>query len=127
MVEQFGDPESGDWVDAVYAAWNAGDVEALKALATEDIVVAPLLEEALAAGPWVGPSGVSRLLDSTQQRWSTLTFTPLEAWRQGDQWTVRVHVDARTAGDGIAIDGEAIHVLEFRDGQVARFEARRSV
>src|SRR5919198_2901998 len=95
---------------AAYVALNAGDVDTALRFAAEDLVIYlagpdPPIRGKEAVKAFVAPDAFSEQ-----------TFEPLELRESGNFVFAWLTVRAKGAGSGLAMEQQAAHVWEFRDG-----------
>ena len=108
--------ENVEVVRAVFAAWNAGDMDAVRALLDSDVVVrAPAGWPE--PGPYVGRDAVMRQWERNREPWgNTATLEPVSIIDAGDRVVARQI--AHGVGRGPAFHAEFTTVSTLRNGRV---------
>jgi uncharacterized protein len=105
-----------------YAAWNAGDIDAV--VATLDPQVEwhghPQLPE---PGPFKGREAVRRWLDNVNEALESISVKPLAFAESANSVVVLVHITGRGRGSGVEVEsGIDAHIWKIVDGAVIRFQ-----
>jgi len=112
--------ENVEIVRAAYAAWNAGDVDALRELHDPD-VIARYPEDWPEAGPFVGREAVVRQIEQLRQTWDASAAEPIADFVDaGDRVVARFVWHGTGHGPDFALEGSAIYTL--RKGRVSVIE-----
>ena len=108
--------ENVEVVRAVYATWNAGDMDAFRDLHDPDAIMRPP-EGWPEPGPFVGREAVMREWEQIREAWSSDVAEPISDFIQaGDRVAVR-HI-WRVAGQGPEVNLEITNVLTLRKGKI---------
>src|SRR5919198_287379 len=108
-------------IQAGYAAWNRGDVDAVVALADADFEwVAP--PDLVGARGGRGRDDFAQYLRSFSEVWDDFRCEPQEFWSAGDTVLVLVRETGRGKLSGARVHHHLVHVWTIRDGQVRRME-----
>src|SRR5438270_725684 len=89
-------------VSRFFEAWAAGDVSHLDALATEDVVVAPLLGLLFEREAYRGRSGLAAAFRETTARWHSLELTVEDVVADADRLDAGVRIVMGRNGPGTA-------------------------
>jgi uncharacterized protein len=103
-----------------FAAYNAGDLEALLELVAEDMVaVVPigLPNE----GVYAGPAGFRRMLVSWGEAWEEFRAEPIEFIQQDDFVIVPLRQFGRGRESGIEVEMELTQLMRVRDGRLIQW------
>ena len=112
--------ENVEVVRAVYATWNAGDMDAFRDLHDPDAIMRPP-EGWPEPGPFVGREAVMREWEQIREAWSSDVAEPISDFIQaGDRVAVR-HI-WRVAGQGPEVNLEITNVLTVRKGRIIHQE-----
>ena len=112
--------ENVEVVRAVYATWNAGDMDAFRDLHDPDAIMRPP-EGWPEPGPFVGREAVMREWEQIREAWSSDVAEPISDFIQaGDRVAVR-HI-WRVAGQGPEVNLEITNVLTVRKGTIIHQE-----
>ena len=109
-------------VQALYAAFERGDLEAVLAGLAEDVEwwsAGP--PDVPYAGSFKGHDGVMRYLAAIDGSFAYDGFEAREFVAQGDAVVVLGHERLRAKTTGTAIDNPWVNVFTFRGGKVARY------
>jgi ketosteroid isomerase-like protein len=112
-------------IRAAYDAWTARDIDSLLRLVHPEAEARPILGANLEVDVYHGHAGVRRWLEDLHQEWESFTITVNEVIEHGDRALCAFHIHARGRASGAVIDGDLLHVLEYRDGLIVRLEAFR--
>jgi len=107
-------------VRRAYEAFNAGDAETLKSLASDDFVLKA--SAATDGAEHHGPSAFDEILSTIDERWQDFRLEPLEFYEAGD----RVLVLGTLVGKSHAQEGLASvsgQVWTVRDGKLTSMKA----
>jgi len=116
MVSQ----ENVEVVQALYAAWNAGDMDAFRDLYDPDAITRPP-EGWPEPGPFVGREAVMRAWGQIREAWTADVVEPISDFIEaGDRVAVR-HV-WRVAGQGPEVSLEVTTVLTLSNGRIVHQE-----
>ena len=112
--------ENVEVVRAVYATWNAGDMDAFRDLHDPDAIMRPP-EGWPEPGPFVGREAVMREWEQIREAWNSDVAEPISDFIQaGDRVAVR-HI-WRVAGQGPEVNLEITNVLTVRKGRIIHQE-----
>ena len=112
--------ENVEVVRAVYATWNARDMDAFRALHDPDAIMRPP-EGWPEPGPFVGREAVMREWAQIREAWNSDVVEPISDFIQaGDRVAVR-HI-WRVAGQGPEVNLEITNVLTVRKGRIVHQE-----
>ena len=112
--------ENVEAVRAVYATWNAGDMDAFRDLHDPDAIMRPP-EGWPEPGPFVGREAVMREWEQIREAWNSDVAEPISDFIQaGDRVAVR-HI-WRVAGQGPEVNLEITNVLTVRKGKIIHQE-----
>ena len=107
-------------VRAVYATWNAGDMDAFRDLYDPDTIMRPP-EGWPEPGPCVGREAVMREWEQVREAWNADVVEPIGDFSEaGDRVAVR-HARC-VAGHGPAVNLEITNVLTLRKGKIIHQE-----
>jgi ketosteroid isomerase-like protein len=104
-------PAGSEFAARVYAAVNARDREAIKALCDPDIVVGTTVEA------YRGPEAVLEWLDEGLDAFDDFTVDLLEVEELGGHVLVSMRQRGRGKASGAEVDHEFTHVWTLRDGR----------
>jgi ketosteroid isomerase-like protein len=76
--------ENVEIVRRAFAAWNAGDVDAIRELHDPDVIVRPI-EGWPEPGPFVGREAVLRWLEQLREAWDTDAMEPIRFIDMGNR------------------------------------------
>jgi ketosteroid isomerase-like protein len=111
--------ENVEVMQAAFAAWNAGDMDAMGELYDADIVVrAP--EGWPEPGPFVGVEAVMRWLRQMRETWDSDVIETISLTDAGDRVVIRQRW--RTVGRGPEANLEVTSVSTYRKGKVILVE-----
>jgi ketosteroid isomerase-like protein len=112
--------ENVEVVRAVYATWNAGDMDALRDLYDPDAIMRPP-EGWPEPGPFVGREAVMREWEQVREVWNADVVEPISDFIEaGDRVAVR-HA-WRVAGQGPEMNFEITNVLTLRQSMIVYHE-----
>ena len=112
--------ENVEVVRAAYEAWNAGDMDAVRALLDPDVILR-LPEGWPEPGPYVGREAVLRQWEQLRETWDADVVEPIGDFVDvGDR--VAVRQSWRTAGRGPESNFEFTNVFTVRKGRVIGVE-----
>jgi ketosteroid isomerase-like protein len=101
----------------MYAAVNARDREAIRALTAPDIVVATTVES------FRGPEGVLRWLDDGDEAFDDFTVELLEIEEVDEHVVVSMRQRGRGKVSRAEVDDHITHVWTLRDGLATRLQS----
>jgi ketosteroid isomerase-like protein len=104
-------PDAGDFAARVYAAVNARDRDAIKALCDPDIVVGTTVEA------YRGPEAVLEWLDEGLDAFDDFTVDLLEVEELDGHVVASMRQRGRGKASGAEVDHEFTHVWTLRDGR----------
>jgi ketosteroid isomerase-like protein len=108
--------ENIEVVRAVYATWNAGDMDAFRDLYDPDAIMRPP-EGWPEPGPFVGREAVMREWEQVREAWNADVVEPISDFIEaGDRVAVR-HA-WRVAGQGPEMNFEITNVLTLRQSMI---------
>jgi ketosteroid isomerase-like protein len=108
--------ENIEVVRAVYATWNAGDMDAFRDLYDPDAIMRPP-EGWPEPGPFVGREAVMREWEQVREAWNADLVEPISDFIEaGDRVAVR-HA-WRVAGQGPEMNFEITNVLTLRQSMI---------
>ena len=112
--------ENVEIVRALFEAWNAGDMDALREMYDPDVIVRSP-EGWPEPGPFVGREAIMREWEQIRETWSSDVAEPISDFIQaGDRVAVR-HI-WRVAGQGPEVNLEITNVLTVRKGRIVHQE-----
>lgn len=108
-------------VHAAYDAWQRRDLDAVVALAHDDVEVVqdPSFPGATTA---TGSAALRQWLGSFFDIWDEFDLVPEEVLESGERVLVIARIHARGKGSGVEIEQKAAHLLTFDGGRVRRLE-----
>jgi ketosteroid isomerase-like protein len=109
--------EGRDFASQVYAAVNARDREAIKALCAPDIVVGTTVEA------YRGPEAVLEWLDEGEDAFDDFTIDLLEVKELGGHVVVSMRQRGRGKVSGAPVDHQFTHVWTLRDGRAVQMRS----
>jgi uncharacterized protein len=112
--------ENVEVVRAGFAAWNAGDMDALRELFDHDVIMRAL-EGWPEPGPWVGREAVMRQWEQNRQTWDADTSEPISEFIDAADRVV-VRAIWHGAGRGPQANMEFTHVYTLRNGRIVFVE-----
>jgi ketosteroid isomerase-like protein len=104
-------PEGSDFAARLYAAINARDREAIRALTAPDIVVRTTVEA------YRGPEALLGWLDEGDDAFDDFTVVLLEVEELGGGVVVSMRQRGRGKASGAEVDDRLTHVWTLRDGR----------
>jgi uncharacterized protein len=110
-------PPGSDFAARVYAAVNARDREAIKALCDPDIVVGTTVEA------YRGPEAVLEWLDEGLDAFDDFTVDLLEVKELDGHVLVSMRQRGRGKASGAEVDHQFTHVWTLRDGRAVRMQS----
>ena len=109
--------ENVEVLKAGYAAWNAGDMDALRDLYDPDAMIVRGLEGWPESGPQIGRDAIIRYFEQLRETWDTDTLELVSDFTEvGDRVLVRQHW--RGTGQGPGLDIEFTSVTTLRNGKI---------
>ena len=109
--------EESEFVTRFYAAVNARDREAIKALSAPDIVVATTVEA------YRGPEALLGWLDEGDDAFDDFTVELLEVEELGGHVMASMRQRGRGKASGAEVDRPFTHVWTLRDGRAIRLQS----
>ena len=109
--------EASEFVARVYAAINARDREAIKALSAPDIIVGTTVEA------YRGPEAVLAWLDEGDDAFDDFTVELLEVEELAGHVLVTMRQRGRGKVSGAEVDHRFTHVWTLRDGRAIRLQS----
>jgi ketosteroid isomerase-like protein len=116
-----GDREQ-DAVRRYYAAWSAGDLDAMLALAHPDIQAAPTLGLLYDQSLYAGHDGIRAWFAEVDRGWQAFEPRVLDVVDQGDVVIAFIRLTAWR--DGRDFDASIAVLHTFRDGRIATLTGR---
>jgi ketosteroid isomerase-like protein len=110
-------PEGSEFAARIYAAVNARDRGAIKALSAPDIVVATTVEA------YSGPEALLEWLDEGDDAFDDFTVELLEVEELAGRVVVSMRQRGRGKVSGAEVDHRFTHVWTVRDGRAIRLES----
>jgi ketosteroid isomerase-like protein len=110
-------PAGSDFATRVYAAVNARDREAIKALCDPDIVVGTTVEA------YRGPEAVLEWLDEGLDAFDDFTVDLLEVEELDGHVLASMRQRGRGKASGAEVDHDFTHVWTLRDGRAIRLQS----
>jgi ketosteroid isomerase-like protein len=110
-------PEGSEFAARVYAAINARDRAAIKALSASDIVVATTVES------YRGPEGLLEWLDKGDDVFDDFTVELLEVEELAGHVVASLRQRGRGKASGAEVDHRFTHVWTLRDGRAIRLQS----
>ena len=110
-------------IHKAYEAWSRRDVEALLEAVHEDSEARPILGANIGASVYRGKEGLREWFRDLHQEWEAFETRVVRIDRRGDRALCTLHIHACGRASGVEIDTEMYHLLELRDGLIARLEA----
>jgi ketosteroid isomerase-like protein len=110
-------PEASEFAACVYAAINARDREAIRALSAPDIVVATTVEE------FHGPEAVLAWMDDGDEAFEDFGVDVLGVEEIGEDVVVLMRQHGRGKTSGAVVDKRFTHVWTLRDGRAIRLQS----
>ena len=109
-------------VQAVFEAWNAGDMDTVREMYDPDVIVRPR-DGWPEPGPFVGREAVMRSFEQLREAWDADTLAPLSFVDAGDRVVVRMVW--RGEGHGPDLNMEVTNVFTVRKGKIFGMESFR--
>jgi ketosteroid isomerase-like protein len=109
--------EGSEFAARVYAAVNARDREAIKALSAPDFVVATTVEA------YRGPEALLEWMDEGDDAFDDFTVELLEVEELDGHVVVSMRQRGRGKASGAEVDDRITHVWTIRDGQAIRLQS----
>jgi uncharacterized protein len=110
-------PEGSEFADRVYAAINARDREAIKALSAPDIVVGTTVEA------YRGAEAVLEWMDEGDDAFDDFAIDLLEVEELGGHVVASMRQRGRGKASGAEVDHHFTHVWTLRDGRAIRLQS----
>ncbi len=111
-----------DTAKSFYAAFIAGDLRAIRAMVTEDVIWEYEAPATLAtSGIRRSPDGVAEFFSAVAGQSSDLTLQMTEFLETGDAVAAFGRYQATAKSTGIRVDSPLGQYFQFRDGKIARF------
>jgi ketosteroid isomerase-like protein len=110
-------PDGSEFAARVYAAVNARDREAIKALCDPDIVVGTTVEA------YRGPEAVLEWLDEGLDAFDDFAVDLLDVEERGGHVLVSMRQRGRGKASGAEVDHDFTHVWTLRDGRAIRMRS----
>ena len=112
-----------DTIHAAYDAWSRRDVEDLLQYTHPDAEARPILGANVGTDVYRGHEGLREWFRDLHQEWEEFDTRVSDMEARGDRVLCTIRIHARGRASGVVIDGELFHLIEFRDGLVARLLA----
>ena len=109
--------EGSEFAARVYAAVNARDREAIRALSAPDIVVGTTVEA------YRGPEAVLDWMDEGDDAFDDFTVDLLEVEEIGEHVVVSMRQRGRGKTSGAEVEDRITHVWTVRDGRATRLQS----
>jgi ketosteroid isomerase-like protein len=109
--------DGSEFAARIYAAVNARDRVAIKALSSPDIVVATTVEA------YRGPEALLGWMDEGDDAFDDFTVELLEVEELGGHVVVSMRQRGRGKASGAEVDHRFTHVWTLRDGQAIRLQS----
>lgn len=110
-------PEGSEFVARVYAAINARDRAAIRALTGPDIVFATTVEA------FRGPEALLEWMDDGDEAFDDFSVELLEVEERGEHVVVSMRQRGRGKASGAEVDDQITHVWTLRDGRAIRLQS----
>jgi ketosteroid isomerase-like protein len=110
-------PEGSEFAARLYAAVNARDRGAIKALTAPDIVVGTTVEA------YRGPEALLEWLDEGDDAFDDFTVELLEVEELAGHVVASMRQRGRGRASGAEVDHHFTHVLTLRDGRATRLQS----
>jgi ketosteroid isomerase-like protein len=110
-------PDGTEFVARVYAAINARDRAAIRALTGPDIVFATTVEA------FRGPEALLEWMDDGDDAFDDFSVELLEVEELGEQVVVSMRQRGRGKASGAEVDDHITHVWTLRDGRATRLQS----
>jgi ketosteroid isomerase-like protein len=110
-------PEGSEFAARVYAAINARDRGAIRALSAPDIVVATTVEA------YRGPEALLEWMDEGDDAFDDFTVDLLEIEELAGRVVVTMRQRGRGKASGAEVDDRITHVWTLRDGRAIRLQS----
>jgi ketosteroid isomerase-like protein len=110
-------PEGSEFASRVYAAINARDRAAIRAMTAPDIVFVTTVEA------YRGPEAVLDWMDEGDDAFDDFTIDLLEVEELGDHVVVSMRQRGRGKASGAEVDDHITHVWTVRDGLATRLQS----
>lgn len=113
--------ENVDRLEEGYAAFARGDVEAVLALAHDDVLwQGTPVKDLPGAGEHRGKEAITAMLGEIPRHWDDFQLATDQFVEDGDTVVVLGHVDAKAKATGMPVKVPFAHVLTFEEGKVRR-------
>jgi uncharacterized protein len=110
-------------IHAAYEAWSRRDIDGLLRVVHPNAEARPILGANVGTDVYRGHDGMRRWFADLHQEWETFETNVARIEERGDRALCTFRVHARGRASGVVIDGELYHLLDLRDGLIARLEA----
>jgi ketosteroid isomerase-like protein len=114
-----------DTIHAAYDAWSRREVEDLLVFTHPDAEARPVLGANVGTDVYRGHEGLRRWFRDLHQEWDEFETRVGELEEHGDLVLCTIQIHARGRASGVVIDAELYHVIEMREGLIARLLAFR--
>jgi ketosteroid isomerase-like protein len=112
-------------IHVAYEAWSRRDVEALLEVVHPDAEARPILGANVGTDVYRGHDGLRQWFKDLHQEWETFQTRVTRIEERGDRALCTIDVYARGRASGVVIEGELYHLVELREGLIARLDAFR--
>ena len=112
---------TADGVPELYARITAGDLPF--ELFTDDVELRQTSSLLGTAGTYRGHAGLTAVFAELAEDFADMQWLPGRVDQTGNRLVVELRLKARGRSSGIPLDATLAHVLELRDGKIARAEA----
>ncbi|MCB1218882.1 nuclear transport factor 2 family protein [bacterium] len=111
-----------DAIGAMFAAFGAGDMDAMLAAMTEDITweVNGSSADLPLHGTWQGHDGVLAWMEAFDSRIEVMDFAVDGMWADGDVVFVLVHNSGRVKSTGVVVEQQELMMFWLVEGKVSR-------
>jgi ketosteroid isomerase-like protein len=110
-------PDESEFAARMYAAINARDREAIRALSAPDIVVGTTVEA------YRGPEALLEWMDEGDDAFEDFTVELIEVEELAGQVLVSMRQRGRGKASGAEVDHRFTHVWTLRDGRATRLQS----
>jgi ketosteroid isomerase-like protein len=114
-----------DTIHGAYEAWSRRDVEDLLQFTHPDAEARPILGANVGTDVYLGHEGLRDWFRDLHQEWEAFETRVVAMEERGDRVLCTIRIHARGRASGVVIDGELFHVVDLRDGLIARLVAFR--
>jgi ketosteroid isomerase-like protein len=114
--------ERVDVLQRIYAAWEAGGIEAVLEFIHPEVEVVVGPDVSIEPDVYRGHAGVRRWFDAFEGM-EDVDMRPEEFIEEGERVLVPIVLSGRGAGSGIEVEQRAVQAWTVRDGKAVRVEA----